>query len=438
MKILFTTPYIEKNGWYDYFAQNTHNPARIVYPLKISYGLRFIKQNIPQIEIMEFPLWDQFEKKLAEGWDVVGFSFHTSGTNRILRMVERARKAGVGEIWGGNYGAMNPFVKDRFDRVIVGYAEKQIAEILGTPFERLRHPPLIDQWYITPLPYRVQRVAQLQTQRGCPMQCTFCQTPGFAPRPEAIPLESLDETMAFYKKNGVDWVAIPDENFGQLREHTERVVELLAKHGLYWSVQTRYETALKNLDQWSGANLMGVGIGIECVDKRVLDRWKKKLNPDSILHLKEELHRRNRYIWGYYMIGNEDATFDSTIDEIETVYRYGIGYVQTTILTPYPATALWDDIDRRFGIFEKDWDRFDTKHLTWRHPIMDSASLEKLLEYACLRMNDPRRFSEFIWRIYKSYSKHKGSYARGLAFISSFPIKSYRYPVNPPFLPPLS
>ena len=433
MKILFVTPYIEKNGWYDYFAQNTHNPARIVYPLKISYGLRFIKQNLPQIEIMEFPLWEEFTEKLKEGWDVVGFSFHTSGTNRVLRMIEHTRKTTSAQIWGGNYGAMNPFIVDRFDRVINGYAEEKLAEILGTPFERLRHPPLIDQWYITPLPYRVQRVAQVQTQRGCAMQCTFCQTPGFAPKPEPIPLESIDEVLAFYKKNGVDWVVMPDENFGQLSAHTERVVELLAKHGIFWSAQARYEIALKNLDHWSACNLMGVGIGIECVDKKALDSWKKKLAPDAILHLKDELHRRNRYIWGYYMIGNEFADYESTLDEIETVHSYGIGYVQTTILTPYPKTALWDDVDSRFGIFEKNWDHFDTKHLTWHHPNLKPWELEKLLDYACLRMNDPRRFSEFLWRIYKSYSKHKGSYAKGLGFISTFPLKSYIYPANPPF-----
>jgi hypothetical protein len=435
LKILFTTHYIDKNGWYDYFKTNSTQPYRISYPLKISYGLRFLKQNIPSIEILEFPTWQQYAAKLAEGFDVVGFSFHTSSTNRVLKMIDFAREKGVPQIWGGNYGAANPFIADRFDKVWKGYCEFEIAEHLGRKIETLIHPPLVDQWWIKPLPFRVQRVAQLQTQRGCPMQCTFCQTPSFAPKPTKVPIESIDRVLAWYKKNGVDWVAILDENFGTFAEHTEQVVELLRKHRLFWSVQTRYENALKHLDHWSRSYLMGVGIGIECVDPEVLKSWKKKLVPGSILHLKEELYKRDRYIWGYYMIGNEKATYESTIEEIETVYNYGFGFVQTTALTPYPDTALWDEIDKKYGIFEKDWDKFDTKHLTWNHPNMAPWQVEKLLDYAFLRMNDWKRFSGFIRSIYKSYSKHLGSYARGLALINSFPVKSYLNPVFPPFFP---
>ncbi|MEW5734956.1 MAG: radical SAM protein [Thermodesulfobacteriota bacterium] len=436
MRVLFVTPYIEKDGWYDYFQQNSHHGSRIFFHLKLSYGLRFLKQNVPGIEVLEYPTWEEFEAALARGWDVVGLSFHTSGTNRVARMAERARRAGVSQIWGGNYGAMNPALSGLFDRVFCGYAEEEVARALGTSAGPIRHPLLVEQWYIKPFPFRVQRVGVLHTQRGCAMKCTFCQSPGFAPRPEPVPLESLDEVMGEYRKAGVDWLFIIDENFGQLAGHTEKVVELLRKHRLFWSVQSRYENAVAHLDHWCRSYLMGVGIGIESVDPQALKSWRKKLAPASVLDLKERLHERGRYLWGYFMIGSDRADYQATLDEIETVASYGIGYIQTTVLTPYPATALWDEIREKYGIFERDWERFDTKHLTWNHPHISPDQMEKLLSYACERFNGPAQFWGWIWRIYRSYSLHLGSYGKGLFFISGFPVKSYLHPTVPPLPSP--
>lgn len=434
MRVLFTSPYIEKNGWYDYFEQNSRHLSRIYFQLKLSYGLRFLKQNIPEITILEYPEWEEYERVLKQGWDVVGFSFHTSGTNRVLRMAEAARRAGVPRIWGGNYGAVNPALSGLFDRVFSGYAEREVAEALGTTVDRIRHPPLVEQWFIKPLPFRVQRVGVLHSQRGCAMKCTFCQSPRFAPRPEAVPIESVDEVLREYKRIGVDWVFIIDENFGQLSGHTERVVELLRKHRLFWSVQSRYELTVKHLDHWCRSYLMGVGIGIETLDAQALVDMRKKLVPDAVLDLKERMYARGRYLWGYFMIGNERADYRSTIAEIDAVASYGIGYIQTTVMTPYPGTQLWDELEEKYGIFEKDWDRFDTKHLTWQHPKISPDQMEKLLRYACERLNNPAQFWGWIWSIYRSYSLHLGSYLKGLYFISGFPVKSYIHSAEPGYI----
>jgi len=143
MKILFTTQFIEKNGWYEYFSNNSKSVFRLVYPLKRAYGIRFIKQNVPNIEMLEFPLWEDYVKRLSEGWDVVGFSFLTQHTNRIVKMAEAARKAGVKVLWGGNYGVTNPEVSGLFDRTFTGYAEREVAEALAADLLGLPDAPVL-------------------------------------------------------------------------------------------------------------------------------------------------------------------------------------------------------------------------------------------------------------------------------------------------------
>lgn len=434
MKILFTTQFIEKNGWYEYFSNNSRSIFRLVYPLKRAYGIRFIKQNVPFIEMLEFPLWEDYVKKLSEGWDVVGFSFLTQHTGRIVKMAEAARKAGVKVLWGGNYGVTNPEVSGLFDRTFTGYAEREVAEAVGSPFERLRHPPLIDQWYISPSPLKVQLVGQMQTSRGCPMKCSFCHTPRWEPKPYGLPIESLDETMRFMKRSRVDWIAVHDENFGIMHDHSRKVLELFRRHRLFWTPQSRPEIALKRLDEWCDANFMGMGLGIESVEQEALETWDKNLRAGIVMELAEELHRRDRYIFGFYMLGNEHATYESTIEEIETLARYDIDYVNLTVATPYPGTPLFDQTEEKFGFFNKDWSLFDTKQLVWRHPSITPDQMKKLHEYACLRINTPQRLFKFMSRIYKNYAANLKSYAKAGALVSSFPIKSYMLKKELPFL----
>jgi len=59
VKILFTPSYVEK-GYYDYLFENSRRRFfRFSWPRQISFGLRFIKQNIPSIEILEYPTWEE-------------------------------------------------------------------------------------------------------------------------------------------------------------------------------------------------------------------------------------------------------------------------------------------------------------------------------------------------------------------------------------------
>jgi hypothetical protein len=41
---------------------------------------------------------------------------------------------------------------------------------------------------------------------------------------------------------------------------------------------------------------------------------------------------------------------------------------------------VWSELDSNYGIFDRDWPRFDTKHLVWNHPNCAPGVLETLLE----------------------------------------------------------
>lgn len=378
-RILLTTVCREP-GFYDYFRENAPQNFRwrLRMPRQISFGLRFLKQNIPELEILEYPTPTEFSQTLRRGWDVVGFSFYLEETNRILRMAEEARRRGVHQLWAGNYGALTPAVQPNFEDVFVGYSEEAVAERVGKKLEQIQHPPLIVRVELPggwALPLGI-----LFTARGCSFQCTFCQTTAFAPRPKPIPLDAVERVISFYVRHGIRYVLILDENFGNLPAHAEAVIELLARYGIHWLVQSRVDLFLRHFDEWLAQGLEGALFGIESFQQSVLKDIRKGEKPEAAGELTKQLHREGLYTQGYYIIGFPTETADSIREDLRTLAALELDITQITIVTPHPQTQLWSELESRYGIFERDWARYDTKHRVWNHPTCGPGVLESLLE----------------------------------------------------------
>jgi radical SAM superfamily enzyme YgiQ (UPF0313 family) len=83
---------------------------------------------------------------------------------------------------------------------------------------------------------------------------------------------------------------------------------------------------------------------------------------------------------GYYIIGLPPETAGSIAEDLRTLASLKLDVTQITIVTPHPQTEMWHELDSGYGIFEKDWSKFDTKHLVWNHPHCAPGVLESLLE----------------------------------------------------------
>ena len=416
-KILFTTVF-RKGKRYDYWGSNTPNRfLRYTYPRICSFGLRFIKRNIPQIEILEYPSWREYTEKIKKGnYDVVGFSFYINEVPDIIKMVEFARKHGVKEIWGGNYGVLTPGIEKYFDRVFVGYAEREIGKELGVEVNEIKHPPIIN-YSGTGLGLKAIAVGVIFTTRGCTIGCKFCQTPSFCGKVSKIPLESIEEVLWYYKSLGIREVVISDENFGLLRRHANDVVELLEKYEILWTPMIRADFLLDNFETFDRKMMAGAFIGIESLDQRNLDFSEKREKVSQAMDLLERMNIRNKMVIGYYMIGFENDTADSIRHQIEQLKTFNLDLYQICIVTPFPKTKLWDYIERNYGIFDYDWRHYDTKHLVWNHPNISKDEMHSLLKWAFRKVYSGRTFAKSTMKFRRKYSGYFG-FLGGLRYMA--------------------
>ena len=429
-RILLTTR-CRDSGLYDYFRENAPRNFRWRFgmPRRISFGLRFLRQNIPGISILEYPTRAEFTVALRQGWDAVGFSFYLEETNDILDMARQARTAGVPRLWAGNYGALTPAIQSTFDRVFSSYSEETLAQHLGTPLDEIQHPPLITEFRF-PGGWSIP-VGVLFSSRGCSFRCTFCQTTAFAPQPKPVSLDSIDRVLRFYTQHGVRFVLMLDENFGNLPSHAEAVVELLARHRVRWLVQSRVDLFLRNFDHWRSCGMEGALFGIESFHQEILKQMHKNEKVQAAFELVERLNRASLYAQGYYIIGLPSETPESIAEDLRTLASLELDVTQITIVTPHPQTEMWRDLESNHGIFEQDWSQFDTKHLVWNHPHCAPSVLESLLEQGFRNCYGPtwlkRTMKKFVGKRWLD---------RDLAGVLAGPIRArWAAPHRLPFLP---
>jgi len=408
-RILLTTAFINsRNDLYDWVSTNIKWRNRLQRRREISFALRFLRENLPGIEIMEYPTWDAYQKKLGEGWDVVGFSFYLNEVERIKQMVDYTRKHSNAELWGGNYGVLTDGMDERFDRVFHGYAEKQVAEIMGYKIDTIKHPPLINTIGFNN--FKIARFGTLFTTRGCTHKCKFCQTPIFDPRSHIIPLESIEEVLLYYKANNINNIAIFDENFGLVPKHAREVAALLKKHDFTWGCMARADFVAKHVDDWKadGGKFVAAGVGVESFNEEVLRDVKKRLDAEKILESIRKIKSCGAGILAYYMIGFPIETRESIKTDLKRLASMKNEVNQVTIITPLPKTPLWYELDEKYGIFEKNYEKFDTKHLTWHHPTIGKKEMEGLLDWGLRTVNPRRRVFRLLHRYFDVKARESG------------------------------
>jgi len=399
-KVLFTTPIRHRD--LNFFGIAMPYPfinLRLVFP---PFGLRFLRENVPGIETLEYPSWGKFERALSKKVDVLGISFYTYEIPIVKEMVRIARREyGVKEIWGGNYGVLTPGVEELFDKIFIGYAEEQVYEtVYEKPFPGpLHHPSIVVEEYTPLVPFVRGRMGILFTHRGCNLKCTFCQTPVFSPTISPIPFDEVKKTLLHYHQKGVKVVLFAEENFNPYLNR--ELISLIQSLGMRWFAQTRLDYIHNRVKELVETGFIGGLFGLESFNEKNLKFLDKREAKEKMIETLFEMEKYELFVQGTYIFGFEDDIEESIKRDIEFLNTLPLMVYHIFVLTPLPRTPLAHYIESKFGVFEKDWSRFDCLHLTWNHPHISREKMDRLVRYAKMKGWTIKRYLRTIARIYK-------------------------------------
>jgi pyruvate-formate lyase-activating enzyme len=346
-----------------------------------NYATRFLKANLPSIDVLEYPTWDEYRAALAGGYDAVGISFWTYTSREAVRMAAMAREAGVPEVWGGGHGVNTPGIEGTFDRVFRGYSEYELAPMIEGEELRHFHHPILDSQYDFHL--GDVKTGYLFSIRGCQMGCSFCSGPRYYERLAITPIEEVRALLDAYRERGVGHVRVVDETFLQNPPHARKVIQALREREMTWTCTSRVDVLHAHLDELRPLGLRNVYIGIESMDDRALASVRKGIKASKTEELLRRLEAYGCHAFGTYMLCLENDTIESVKASVERLAQFRALYgVVFWIATPFPGTDFYDQVEHE--IIDREPKHYDALHLVRRHASISPAEARELLFY-CVR-----------------------------------------------------
>lgn len=398
-------------------------------PIACEYLAAAIKKDGYQVKITKH---SEFSKKTfsKEGYeynlDVVGFSVMTYNfmVAKNLAKEIKLHNPKVFTIFGGYYASARPtIVKDEnIDFVIIGEGERTFIELLDIlnsngditkvkgiaywdnglhinpqrerienldklPFpirgiEFLKDSKIGGLVY--PPPSKQISVCQITYSRGCPYNCTFCNSPqlwGKQVRWRSAK-NLVDEIEYLQQKFGTNMVFFTDLTFDLNKTKVYELCNEIRNRGIDidWFPMCRVDHVDKDLlVAMKEAGCTKISYGIDSISNVTLSKIKPRQNINlgkikSALELTSDV---GIIVRAYVMIGYPWEDKESLQETKEILKVLPIDDLRISFLTPFPGTTLYDEFKKEGLLITEDFSRY-----TSDEPIVKGKGLsqEELIE----------------------------------------------------------
>jgi radical SAM superfamily enzyme YgiQ (UPF0313 family) len=305
-------------------------------------------------------------------FDLVGLSVTIATATRAYAIAGEFRRRGVTVVMGGFHPTLLPEeCLEHCDAVVEGEAEYVWAELLddfrcGTLRRRYRADRLHDlknlplpRWELLDRGKYFVPYLPVQTTRGCPFKCTFCEVPIFyggtyRHRPVGEVIEDV-------KRVPTRKIQFIDDNITGNREYARELFKALiplnVRWSCLWTINTSRDPEL--LDLAIKAGVYHVNIGIESVSDKSLASVNKRQNiVKDYGKMLSELEKRGIFYSLNFLFGMDEDTpeiFDETMDFLKTT-RAPMAFFNT--VTPRTGTPMRTQLEGEGRIINSEADRY--------------------------------------------------------------------------------
>jgi len=266
--------------------------------------------------------------------------------------------------------------------------------------------------------------AQMVASRGCPFSCNFCLWPqvffgGEVYRTRDVG-DVVDEMEYLIVERGFKSVYFDDDTFNIGKSRMIKLCnEIIGRnlHKVPWAIMAKADLMDEEiLDKMKEAGLYAVKYGVESASQELVDRCGKNLDlkkTERIIGYTKSLGINVHLTFSFGLPGETKETITSTINYALKLDPHSM---QFSIITPFPGTALFEELDKSGRILTKDFSMYDGHHSCVFQPDnLTSADLEEAKQYAYKLWADYQRrkrgFLGDIKEFFNYWKKHSLSEA---------------------------
>ncbi|MBA7715309.1 Anaerobic magnesium-protoporphyrin IX monomethyl ester cyclase [subsurface metagenome] len=243
------------------------------------------------------------------------------------------------------------------------------------------------------LPFEKYPIAAVQTSRGCPYNCIFCNINRFYGKRIRLrdPRKVAEECHLLINKYRRENIFFFGDAFTFSPDWTEEFCDEILHRGLKftWGCETRVDNVnLSLLNKIKKAGCTEIQYGIDYGDKNVLRNLGKDTSIESIEDAVRWAKDAGLFVGAFFIFnvpGEDEETMKRTFNLIQ---RVPVDAVEVNLLTPYPGTILWEQPDR-FGmkIIEDNFDYFTTKKYVMENVNFPKANFVPAFRTLLKRLN---------------------------------------------------
>jgi len=387
------------------------------------------------IEILD----ENFEEFKFKEANLVGITTLTSAANRAYEISEIYRKKGIKTILGGIHVSMRPEEAKKYaDAIVTGEAEgiwgKVLNDFQENNLQKEYKGELLSLenavWPRRDLFHPGYEYSNIQTTRGCPMNCDFCSVHTFnGNKYRQRPVEDvLDELETI---EGEHLFFVDDNIIGYNKASAERAIKLfkgMIDRGIKkdWYCQaslnvSENDDVLKYAAE-SGCKMILIGIESEKIEQ--LQEANKimniKIGIDHYEEIFKKIHSHGISVLGALIFGLDTDSVDDIKNRADYAIKSGIDAMQATILTPLPGTRLFKRLEKEnrllFTNFPEDWKHYHFLEVIHQPKLMKPEELYKTIKECWKKMwNEKTLYKKLL----KTLKATKSAKAAAWAFTSN-------------------
>ena len=337
--------------------------------------------------------------------DIVFITSLTSTAHRAYRLADIFKKRGIPVVVGGVHASMLPQeAQAHATSVVMGEAEHTVSRLLSD-FERGDLAPLYRNTESPDLTTALNPslhllswrhrffLSPLQTSRGCPYSCNFCSVPRMSGRTLRLkPLAVIEQELAFLRRFRSRKLFVVDDNFTLNKDRSLELMALFRKFGFRWMTFSNLSVSEdeKYLRAMAASGCISLFIGFESLHfQKHLRKNTAYGTQEAMARAVDRIHKYGIGIQGSFIFGFDSdttAVFGKTVSFIQDSE---IELPHICILTPFPGTPLFDELESQGRIIHKDWSAYDMNHVVFRPANMSSEELQQGYAWALKYLASP-------------------------------------------------
>lgn len=339
---------------------------------------------------------------------VVGITVHLTFAQRAYELARWYRAQGATVILGGLHVLSNPDeAAPHADSLAIGEGVQLWPQILrDIELGQLRpvYRVMYENEYRDDPPPRRSLVpahsflttTSLIATRGCHNRCGFCflSTEGLR-MPYRV--RDVEQIVTEFADNGEPYAVFIDNNLGSKPEYLRALCRGMRPLEKIWSAAVTLDVTddPSLVREMALAGCTGVFIGFESLSDSNLSHARKRTpRTDDYARRVRILHDNGIQVNGSFVLGFDDDRRDVFALTAEWIEANRLECATFHILTPYPGTPLFRQMESEGRLLHRDWSKYDTAHVVFRPKHMSPEELAHGYGWIYQRLFSPTS----IWR----------------------------------------